>query len=260
MFRAAIVVALFLSAAPAAEPVSRTWTVDGTKREALIVAPASAMDNPALVFDFHGHGGTGKHAARAHALHKHLPDAVVVYPQGLPTATPKVDPDGKRPGWQLNTGTDGDRDLKFFDVMLESVSKEFKTDPKRVFVTGHSNGGAFTYLLWAERGDKLAAVAPVAATGTLRVMTKLKPKPCLHVAGEKDPLVKFAGQKLAMNAVKRVNKTEAAGTPWNKHGTLHPAKGSDGAAFVAAVHPGGHEYPAFAAELIAKFFMEFGGK
>lgn len=259
MFRAVIAVGLFLHAASAAEPVSRTWTVDGTKREALVVVPESAKDKPALVFDFHGHGGTAKHAARAHALHKPMPDAVVVYPQGLPSTTPN-DPDGKRAGWQIREKGYDDRDLKFFDAMLDSLGKEFKTDPKRVFVTGHSNGGAMTYLLWAARGDKLAAVAPVAGANVPAVLVKLKPKPCLHVAGEKDAIVKFAGQKLVMDAVKRLNKVEADGKPWEKHGTLYPAKGSDGAAFVAAVHPGGHEYPAFTAELIAKFFKEFGGK
>lgn len=259
MVRSLFVVVALTVPATAAEPVKREWTVAGVKREALVVAPASAVSRPALVFDFHGHGGTARHAARAHALHTHLPDAVVVYPQGLPAVTPN-DPDGKRAGWQIREKANDDRDLKFFDAMLESLGKEFRTDPKRVFVTGHSNGGAFTYLLWATRGDKIAAVAPVAGSNVPAVILKLKPKPCLHVAGETDAIVRYAGQKLVMNAVKRTNKVEPDGKPWEKHGTLYPAKGPDGAAFVAAVHPGGHEYPGWTAGLIAKFFTEFGGK
>lgn len=259
MTRAMFVVVLLAGPVAAAEPMKREWTVAGTKREALVIAPASASGKPALVFDFHGHGGTARHAARAHALHTHLPGAVVVYPQGLPSVTPN-DPDGKRAGWQVREKTADDRDLKFFDAMLDSLGKEFHTDPKRVFVTGHSNGGAFTYLLWATRGDKLAAVAPVAGAVGLAAILKLKPKPCLHVAGEKDAIVRFEGQQRVMNAVKRTNKVESGGKPWEKHGTLYPAKGSDGAAFVAAIHPGGHEYPTFTAGLIAKFFMEFDGK
>ena len=95
-----------------AAPTLRTWTVDGVKREALVVIPTGKPTR--LVFDFHGHGGTARHAARAHALHTHLPDAVVVYPQGLNTPTKLVDPEGKRSGWQLTTGERGNRDIKLF--------------------------------------------------------------------------------------------------------------------------------------------------
>ena len=236
----------------AADPTARTWTVDGVKREAQVVAPAGTPTR--LVFDFHGHGGTARHAARAHALHAHLPDAVVVYPQGLNTPGQLTDPDGKKTGWQGNAGLQGDRDLKFFDAMLADLLKDHSLDPKRVYSTGHSNGGGFTYLLWAERGDKLAAVAPVAAGGGLRVMAKLTPKPCLHAAGEADPLVKFAGQRLVMNAVRKVNGCGADGSPWEGKGKRFPGK--DGADLVEVVHPGGHEYPAFAAGLIAAFFKQ----
>lgn len=236
----------------AADPTPRTWTVDGAEREALVVVPAGKPTR--LVFDFHGHGGTARHASRAHALHAHLADAVVVYPQGLNTPGALTDPEGKKSGWQLAPGQLGDRDLKFFDAMRADLLKDHGIDPRRVSATGHSNGGGFTYLLWAERGDTLAAVAPVAAGGGLRVIAKLTPKPCLHVAGEADPLVKFAGQRRVMDAVRKVNGCAADGTPWEGKGVRFAGKG--GADLVEVVHPGGHEYPAFAARLIAAFFRE----
>jgi polyhydroxybutyrate depolymerase len=235
----------------AAEPTKLELTVAGVKREALVVAPAGPPKR--LVFDFHGHGGTARHAAQKHALHAHLPDAVVVYPQGLNTPGRLTDPEGKKSGWQHDAGDQADRDLKFFDALLTDLLKAHAVDPKRVYATGHSNGGGFTYLLWAERGDALAAVAPVAAGGGLRVIGKLKPKPCLHVAGEADPLVRFAGQRRVMDAVNRVNGCDGDGTPWEGKGKLFTGKS---AAFVEVVHPGGHEYPAFAAKLIATFFRQ----
>ena len=49
----------------AQDPTPRTWDVDGVKREALVYAPAKKSEGKVpLVFDFHGHGGTAKHAAR----------------------------------------------------------------------------------------------------------------------------------------------------------------------------------------------------
>ena len=47
--------------------------------------------------------------------------------------------------------------------MLTTLKKDYRVDEKRIYATGHSNGGGFTYLLWAARGDVFAAVAPCAA-------------------------------------------------------------------------------------------------
>ena len=46
--------------------------------------------------------------------------------------------------------------------MLARLKTDYKVDDKRIYSTGHSNGGGFTYLLWAARGDVFAAFAPSA--------------------------------------------------------------------------------------------------
>ena len=91
---------------------------------------------------------------------------------------------------QARAGDNEDLDLNFFDAILASLQKEQKIDPRRIYVTGHSNGGAFTYLLWAKRGDILAAVAPSAAIAT-GSLSDMKPIPVLHIAGQADSLVRF---------------------------------------------------------------------
>lgn len=259
----ALVASAFVSAAePALKRVE--WKVGGDTREALIHVPAKADKEACpLVFVFHGHGGTMKHASEKIAIHAHWPEAICVYPQGLNTPGKLTDPDGKKTGWQSNAGEQGDRDLKFFDEMLKSIRKDYKVDDARVYVTGHSNGGRFTHLLWAERGDTFAAVAPSGSTAGL--MTKaFKPKPCLHIAGETDPLVKFEWQKLTMDAVRKLNGCEADVKPWDKSaappGTLYPAKEKDGAPLVALIYPGGHTFPADAPKRIAAFFKEHAKK
>ncbi len=244
----------------AAQPslAEREWKVDGVARKALVWMPptATTADTP-VIFAFHGHGGTMRNAANTFGYQKHWPEALVVYMQGLPTAGMITDPDGKLPGWQKTVGDQGDRDLKFFDEVLASLKKDFKVDDKRIFATGHSNGGAFTYLLWLARGDVFAAVAPSAA-GIGRGSRDLKPKPALHVAGEKDELVPFAFQSRVMQGVRKLNGCDAEGKEWVKSGsvagTIYPSK--TGTPFVSLIYPGTHKFPPEAPELITKFFKE----
>jgi polyhydroxybutyrate depolymerase len=247
--------ALCLMLLPAADPQPTDWTVDGVKREALVVAPAKPTDHPPLVFAWHGHGGTMRNAARMFHVHTLWPEAVVVYPQGLNTPGRLTDPDGKRPGWQHSIGVQGDRDLKFFDAMLATMKEKYHVDADRIYSTGHSNGGGFTYLLAAARPGVFAAIAPSAAgSAALMGASGYKPVPVFHAAGEQDPLVKFEWQKQMIERMKVLNGCDAAGTEWAKGCTLY--KSSKGAPVVTFIHGGTHAYPAEAPELIVKFFRE----
>ena len=252
----AILATLLFSAV--GEPEKMEWTVDGAAREALVSAPSKEGSGPPpLVFAFHGHGGSMQNAVRSFSFHTQWPEAVVVYPQGLPTPGRLTDPEGKKAGWQSAVGDQGDRDLKFFDAVLGTLKEKFKIDDKRVYATGHSNGGGFTYLLWGAKPDVFAALAPSAAAGA-RNMKDAKPCPLLHVAGEKDPLVKFEVQQKAIAAVKVLNGCEEPGTEWAKGCTLY-ASAKD-APVVTFIHPGDHKYPAEAPPLIVKFFKEHARK
>ena len=43
---------------------------------------------------------------------------------------------------------------------------------------------------------------------------KLKPKPVMHIAGEKDALVKFEWQQRTIERVRKLNGCDAEGKPW----------------------------------------------
>ncbi|MGL6076221.1 MAG: alpha/beta hydrolase family esterase [Fimbriiglobus sp.] len=248
-----------LTFAADAEGKKANWKVGGDNRNALIFAPEKASKEPApLVFCWHGHGGTMGLSAKAFAFHKVWPEAIVVYPQGLNTPVPLVDKEGKRSGWQTRVGDQEDRDLKFFDAMLQTVKKDYMVDGKRVYSTGHSNGGVFTYVLWAARGDKLAAVAPSAAIPSID-FKNAKPKPVFHVAGEKDDLVKFEWQKSTINTLKKLNGVEAEGKELSKYCTEYTSK--SGPPVVAFIHPEGHSRPPQEAITgIAEFFKAHAAK
>ncbi len=260
----------------AEEPVRREWMVDGVAREAMVYVPPSAKTNAApVVFVFHGHGGSMRATVRGWSIHTVWPEAIVVYPQGLNTPGKLTDPEGKKPGWQSGMGAQGDRDLKFFDAMLASLKKDYKVDPKRLYATGHSNGGSFTYLLWQARGEQFAAFAPSAAPATFLMggilakpdegrkvnedkeagKPKLLPKPFLHLGAENDPLVKFAWQKATIDKLREMNQC-GEGKPWagEKGATIYEAK--TGAPVITYIHAGEHKFPANGPALIVKFFKE----
>ena len=120
-----------------------------------------------------------------------------------------------------------------------------------MFATGHSNGGAFTYLLWAERGERFAAFAPSAAVLS-RGVDKFAPRPVLHLGSLRDPLVKPEWQARMIDHVLRVNR----GGP-RRCGVagyvVYPSE--TGAEVATFLHDGGHRFPTDATGLIVRFFQ-----
>ncbi|MBM4061524.1 MAG: hypothetical protein FJ265_10590 [Planctomycetes bacterium] len=237
----------------------RTWSVDGTDRQALVRVPPDATTEPCpLVFVFHGHGGRMANVARSFHLHDLWPEAVVVYPQGLPTATSR-DPEGARPGWQNRAGMEGDRDLHFVDAMLASLQRELRIDGNRVHATGHSNGGGFTYLLLATRGAQFASFAPSAAgaAGALAAARggPVAPRPVLHVAGRDDRVVPFAQQERTIDALIAA-RAAGPGEDWASVPGLVLHRAASGAHVATMIHDGTHQFPAAAPACIAGFFQQ----
>jgi polyhydroxybutyrate depolymerase len=229
----------------------KTVMVEGVAREYLISVPSRAASGASpLVFIFHGHGGSAEQAARSFGIHMEWPAAVCVYMQGLPTVGRLTDPEGKRSGWQAGAGDQGDRDLHFFDETLKAVPLSGRVDASRIYATGHSNGGGFTYLLAAERPRVFAAIAPSGAAA-IRTLAKLTPRPVLHIVGRNDPLVKFAWQKVTMDGVLRINDCEPTSIPWEGARLFRSSRGTPMAQYV---HNEGHKFPRAAPALIVGFF------
>ena len=72
-----------------------------------------------------------------------------------------------------------------------------------IFLTYESEGSGprdvlkIAHVLWGARGDKFAAVAPVAGVA-LSGFRDFKPLPALHITGEKDLIVPYKAQLLTM--------------------------------------------------------------
>ena len=220
------------------------WQVDGETREAIVYAPASPGGEAApLVLSFHGYGDNMQNFQYTN-VHVAWPDAIVVYFQGLERR-------GGLPGWQVERGG-GDRDLELVDVALGSLRETYNVDDDRIYATGFSNGGMFTYLLWAERPGVFAAYAPVAARLRPSVRPR-QPRPVFHVAGERDRVVGFADQEAAIAVAIEVNSVDAT-TRCGAGCTVHGAETA--APVMTWVHPGAHVYPRGTSQRIVSFFRE----
>ncbi len=56
-------------------------------------------------------------------------------------------------------------DVGYLAAVIEDICRRLKVDRQRIYMVGFSNGGMLVHRFAAERGELLAAVAPLAATG-----------------------------------------------------------------------------------------------
>jgi len=246
-----------------AETLDWSLRVEDLERAAILYVPKDAvttkpfvgrdpMTKCPVVFVFHGHGGNSRNAQKTFQIEKHWPEAIAVYMQGIPTPGRLTDPEGKKNGWQAEVGNHHDRDLKFFDAVLSRLRSEFPVDNERIYSTGHSNGGGFTYLLWETRGKEFAAFAPSAAAAGRRNRISI-PKPILHLAGRNDHLVKYAWQEASIQAMAKLNgcsdrAVRFENEPWE----TFVSQGNT--PVMAYIHDGEHRFPIHGSEMIVRFF------
>lgn len=79
-----------------------------------------------------------------------------------------IAPDGIEKSWNDGRQTKANKlgidDVKFVRQLLQSLEAAYAIDTTRIYATGISNGGFMTSRLGCEMGNKLAAIAVVAAT------------------------------------------------------------------------------------------------
>ena len=127
-----------------------TIQVNGKARTYVLFVPNGydATKSIPLIFAWHSSGASGAESRRYYKLEPVTGDgAIIVYPDGLNGA------------WDVSANG---VDMKFFDVLLESISKDYCVDQARVFSTGYSFGGMMSHSLACDRGSKLRAFAPMA--------------------------------------------------------------------------------------------------
>jgi polyhydroxybutyrate depolymerase len=107
-----------------------------------------------LVFVLHGGGSTAAGARTQTDLEKVAAGrAVFVYP------------DAPGSNWNLDAPASSNGDVALFDAILLTAHNSLCIDPRRVFVTGFSNGAYMANQLGCKRGERIRAVVTHAGGG-----------------------------------------------------------------------------------------------
>lgn len=225
--------------------------VDGTRRHFLLRLPEDydGERRRPLVFVFHGFTQGAREIERVMSFPTAWPEAVVVYPLGLPRRFASI-PGAEGPGWQIAPGELGDRDVDFFDALLAWIDARTCVDPGRVYVAGVSNGSFFAQLLACLRPQRIAGVAAVA--GGMRCLPRGE-VPVLLSHGREDTVVPFSEDTRAEAAWAERNGCGEAREP---AGTgCEARRACAGGEVVFCAHDEGHAFrdPAFLDRAVAFF-------
>jgi polyhydroxybutyrate depolymerase len=167
--------------------------VGGLRRTYVVHLPLAYTPERAypLVLAFHGRRTTARWMARRTHLSS-LADEhhfIVVYP------------DGYKGQWGDGRGytpseREGVDDVAFIATLIELLRTQLPLDVRRIYATGISNGGFFSFRLGCLLADKIAAIAPVAATLPANLTATPpteRPVPLLLIHGTKDRRVPANG-------------------------------------------------------------------
>jgi predicted peptidase len=208
--------------------VNKTFkNADGTTSPYVVFVPHSYDGTKAVpvILFLHGAGETkgGKMMPVEQGIGNHLRGrreksfpAIVVIPQS------------EKRTWQAESD-DGKRAI----AILDAVTKEYKTDPARTYLTGLSMGGYGTWSVAAAYPDRWAAIVPIcggvrAKDEAESTAAKIKDIPCWCWHGDQDKAVPAERSRVLIEALKK-----AGGNPryteleWVGHNSWDAAYASD---------------------------------
>ena len=202
-----------------AEPVAAQRTErgrmrwDGVERTYTIRLPriADSARTLPVVIALHGRGGSGERMAQWSGLDVKA-DAegfLLVAPDG--TGIPRGWYTGFAPGGAID-------DVGFIGTLIDTLASRYRLDRGRVYVAGHSNGGALTHRIASDLSARIAAAAVVAgAVGvrsgdgrTTTIEPPRAPVPMLIIHGSADSVVPYDAIALTPRGSRAIPAPEGA--------------------------------------------------
>lgn len=152
----------------------KTMSVSG--RQIYVYAPSGLKENSPLLISCHGMDQDPNYQ-QSNTHWEAVADTagfVVVYPRG---------------GTGMNTwDIQGDKDTKWMTEIIAQMEKDYKINTKRVYLSGFSMGGMFTY----HSMSKIAAFAPTSGTNVFGASKAQRPVPIIHPHGTNDDVLNYS--------------------------------------------------------------------
>lgn len=177
---------------------NETMTIDGITRTYLLNLPPGYYNASdfSLVIAMHGGGGdavqfetTSRLTEKANAS-----EFIVVYPEGVQSTGllgVRTWNAGKCCAYASATNIN---DVNFISQLIDKLVSTYKINPKKIYATGHSNGGMMSYRLACELSDKIAAIAPNGCTMVMKQWcAPSRAVPVLHMHSVADTNVPYEG-------------------------------------------------------------------
>ena len=148
-------------------------------REIHVYAPSGLKENSPLLISCHGMDQDPNYQ-QSNTHWEAVADTagfVVVYPRGGTGMST----------WDIS----GDKDTKWMTEIIDQMYTDYKIDKKRVYLSGFSMGGMFTYHSMSKIADKIAAFAPTSGTNVMGASKAQRPVPIIHPHGTSDDVLPY---------------------------------------------------------------------
>lgn len=232
--------------------------VDGKPRTFRVhVPPGYTKDKPLpVVIVLHGGGGSGEQIELESSKMNPIADRegfIAVYPNGS----------GLIKTWNAGfccgkAAEDDVDDVAFIGALLDDLQAKTCTDERRVFATGMSNGAMLSHRLACEMSDRVAAIAPVAATIAVQSCQPTSKVAVMQIQGTSDGHVPWNGGKGCSPASVDFTSVPATMQGWRTRngcadattsyfqqgdGTCVAYQGCASPVVLCSIEGGGHSWP-----------------
>jgi len=178
--------------------IKGSLVVDGRARTYTLQLPENYTSSSdfALVIAMHGGGGDAEQFESTSKLTDKASNAkfIIGYPEGV-RSNGLIGLRTWNAGGCCEYARDNNiDDVKFLSLLIDHLLATYKINPKKVYATGHSNGGMMSYRLACELSDKIAAIA---VSGCTMVVTRdckpTRPVSVMHFHSVLDSRVPYLG-------------------------------------------------------------------
>ena len=177
-------------------------TVNGITREYIIYVPENYNVTTAfpLLLSFHGLTSNMEFNYSYTSFDElaELENFIVVHPNGISNT------------WTVSANDD--TDIDFIVSLLNQLEEDYNIESNRIYSTGMSMGGFFSFSLACRLSDRIAAVASVTGSmyqPAINNCSPVKPMPILQIHGTEDVIVQYSSVAGLLDFWTSHNNTDA---------------------------------------------------